>query len=78
MRGYGEAPELVSSSQWPGAGQGGSEVLHPWLQAEPTAILATLPEPEMYSFAENRRWERWQEGLSVRITLPESLLPLPS
>jgi hypothetical protein len=52
-------------------------VLHPWLEAELTAILAPLPEPEMYSFAQNRRrWERWQEGLSVWITLPESLLPL--
>lgn len=76
-RGYGEAPDVGSSSQWPGVGQGGSEVLHPWLEAELTAILATLPEPEMYSFAENRRrWERWQEGLSLRITLPESLPPL--
>ena len=30
-------------------------VLHPWLEAELTAILATLLEPEMYSFAQNRR-----------------------
>ena len=57
------------------AGQGGSEVLHPWLEAELTAILATLPEPEVCSFAENRRWEGWQEGLSMGITLPESLPP---
>jgi hypothetical protein len=52
-------------------------VLHPWLEAELTAILATLPEPELHSFAENRRrWERWQEGLSVRLTLPDPLPPL--
>ncbi len=43
-----------------------------------TAILGALPESrETVSTAENRRhWERWQEGLTVRITLPESLPPL--
>jgi DDE superfamily endonuclease len=53
-------------------------VLHPWLKAELSAILAALPEPaETLSPAENRRrWERWQEGLSVRIALPEALPPL--
>jgi len=52
-------------------------VLHPWLQAELTEVLATLPEPEMLSPEENRRrWERWQDGLSVRITLPQELPPL--
>ena len=52
-------------------------VLHPWLQAELTAILATLPEPAVLPPAENRRrWERWQEGLTVRITLPQDLPPL--
>lgn len=52
-------------------------VLHPWLKAELTAILATLPEPEVLPPEENRRrWERWQEGLSVRITLPKELPPL--
>lgn len=52
-------------------------VLHPWLKAELTAILAALPEPELHALAENRRcWERWQEGLSVRLTLPETLPPL--
>jgi hypothetical protein len=60
VKGFGSAPTRCSK-----------------LEAELTAILATLPEPEMYSCAENRRcWERWQEGLSVRITLPESLPPL--
>jgi hypothetical protein len=53
-------------------------VLHPWLEAELTAILARLPEPtEVLSLQETRRrWECWQEGLSVRITLPQELPPL--
>ena len=53
-------------------------VLHPWLTAELQLILAALPEPtEVLSPAENRRhWERWQEGLAVRITLPAALPPL--
>lgn len=52
-------------------------VLHPWLQAELTAILATLPVPEGLSPEATRRcWERWQEGLTVRITLPHELPPL--
>jgi len=53
-------------------------VLHPWLEAELARILATLPEPtEALAVAENRRrWECWQEGLTVRITLPEVLPPL--
>lgn len=52
-------------------------VLHPWLQAELTAILATLPAPEELSPEATRRcWERWQEGLTVRITLPHELPPL--
>jgi len=53
-------------------------VLHPWLQEELSTVLAALPEPTtMLPPPENRqRWERWQEGLSVRITLPEVLPPL--
>ena len=53
-------------------------VLHPWLETELHTILAMLPEPtETLSMQENRRcWERWQAGLSVRITLPEILPPL--
>jgi hypothetical protein len=53
-------------------------VLHPWLEAELAAILAALPEPTAgLSAAETRqRWERWQEELTVRITLPEDLPPL--
>ncbi len=52
-------------------------VLHPWLQAELTVILATLPEPEVIPSDENRQcWKRWQEGLTRRITLPQGLPPL--
>lgn len=52
-------------------------VLHPWLKAELAAILAALPEPEPLDPAENRcRWERWQAGLTRRITLPQELPPL--
>ena len=53
-------------------------VLHPWLQGELQAILAGLPELTAQVSAEEnrRRWERWQEGLSVRITLPTVLPPL--
>ncbi len=49
-------------------------VLHPWLEAQLTAILAALPTPTtVLDGAENRRrWERWQAGLAVRITLPEN------
>ena len=53
-------------------------VLHPWLKAELAAILDGLPaSTEMVSPAEQRqRWERWQSGLTVRITLPADLPPL--
>lgn len=53
-------------------------VLHPWLKTELAAILDRLPAPtEVGSPAEQRqRWTRWQEGLTVRITLPEELPPL--
>jgi hypothetical protein len=53
-------------------------VLHPWLETELARILAALPAPtELLSEEENRRrWARWQEGLTVRITLPEVLPPL--
>ncbi len=61
-----------------GVRQSTNAILHPWLEAELSAILAGLPEPtETLSPEQNRaRWERWQEGLSVKITLPEKLPPL--
>jgi len=53
-------------------------VLHPWLKEQLRAILKTLPPPpEPSSPGENRAmWKSWQEGLTVRITLPEELPPL--
>lgn len=52
-------------------------VLHPWLKDELSAILAGLPAPPVLSAEDNQRaWARWQEGLTIRITLPEVLPPL--
>ena len=52
-------------------------ILHPWLKAELLTILATLPESDVLPTEENRRcWERWQQGLTIRITLPKELPPL--
>jgi hypothetical protein len=55
-----------------------NEVLHPWLREEFIAILETLPQPKEALSAEHNRseWKSWQEGLSVKITLPEELPPL--
>jgi hypothetical protein len=51
-------------------------VLHPWLEAELTAIPATLPDPPPRTEAARRAaWERWQAGLTVKFTLPERLPP---
>jgi hypothetical protein len=53
-------------------------VLHPWLKAELSAILASLPAPaDMSVSAANReQWVPWQAGLTIRITLPAALPPL--
>ena len=52
-------------------------VLHPWLETELAALLATLPEPPAQSEAERRAtWARWQAGLTITFTLPERLPPL--
>jgi transposase len=60
-----------------GVTSGANEVLHPWLEAELTAVLATLPEPPVQTEAERRAaWERWQDGLTIRFTLPDRLPPL--
>ncbi len=57
-----------------------NEVLHPWLKEEFTAILETLappPKEALCDAKDNRaEWKSWQEGLSVRITLPDKLPPL--
>lgn len=55
-------------------------VLHPWLKEELEKILCALPSEaarRSLSAEENRLvWKSWQEGLSVRVTLPEELPPL--
>jgi DDE superfamily endonuclease len=49
-------------------------VLHPWLKAEVSAILQSLPEALPIDAETNRQlWEAWQEGLSLPITLPQVL-----
>jgi len=53
-------------------------VLHTWLKETVTEILAERAVPEAAIEGEQRRatWERWQEGLSLPITLPDALPPL--
>ena len=51
-------------------------VLHPWLKREVTALLAELPALPSTADTSPAAWARWQEGLTVRITLPEQLPPL--
>ena len=60
-----------------GVRQATNEVLHPWLKEAYAAVLETLPQPKQILDAEHNRakWKSWQEGLSVRITLPEELPP---
>lgn len=48
-------------------------VLHPWLKRELGAILAELPALPPTADTSRAAWERWQIGLTVRITLPEQL-----
>jgi hypothetical protein len=60
-----------------GVTRAANAVMHPWLKAELTAILATLPESPIQSEAARRAtWKHWQDGLTVRFTLPERLPPL--
>jgi len=65
-----------------GVRQSTNAILHPWLEEELSAVLAKLPEssealsPTLSSEENGARWERWQAGLTVRITLPEDLPPL--
>jgi hypothetical protein len=52
-------------------------ILHPWLKRELTAILAAMPEPKAVAKATTcRSWQRWQDGLAIKPTLPAELPPL--
>ena len=52
-------------------------VLHAWLQAELTAIVAMAPPIDMTpSSAYRPDWEEWQAGLTIKPTLPAELPPL--
>ena len=53
-------------------------VLHPWLKEQLGQILADLPPARHALDADGTRqmWSRWQEGLSIRFTLPDQLPPL--
>lgn len=52
-------------------------VLHAWLKAELSAIVAALPSLAGVEAEHNRQlWQQWQAGLRVRITLAQALPPL--
>jgi transposase len=53
-------------------------IVHPWLKATLAEIVAALPAGAApLDGAQNRRlWQAWQEGLTVRFTLPPDLPPL--
>jgi hypothetical protein len=53
-----------------------NSVLHPWLKAQLAEILAELPEPPPTQQACREAWQRWQQGLAVKPTLPAELPPL--
>src|SRR5919206_425695 len=60
------------------AARGTNAVLHGWLKQALAAIVAALPaaaEPGDPA-ATRALWEAWQQGLTVRFTLPERLPPL--
>ena len=51
-------------------------VLHPWLEQELADIVATLADLPPTADQSRAAWERWQQGLKDRITLPAELPPL--
>jgi hypothetical protein len=55
-----------------------NEILHPWLYEHLSQILTELPGPiPPVCEAENHSlWETWQQGLTVKFTLPKQLPPL--
>lgn len=54
-----------------------NSVLHPWLQASLSEILQASPLTDNQSHEKNRpQWERWQDGLKEKVSLPNALPPL--
>lgn len=53
-----------------------NEVLHGWLKRELSEVLAQLPEQPPTAQASRAEWERWQQGLTTKPTLPGELPPL--
>jgi hypothetical protein len=53
-----------------------NSILHPWLEGELEKILATLQGHPPTAVGSREAWERWQQGLSVKPTLPAELPPL--
>jgi hypothetical protein len=53
-------------------------VLHAWLKEAVSTLLTTLPEPVAVTdpVAHRAQWTHWQEGLTIKITLPALLPPL--
>ncbi len=56
-------------------------VLHPWLRAALSAAVEALPPPDPAVHRQDpaqrqAAWSAWQEGLSVRFTLRQTLPPL--
>ena len=58
-----------------GVCQSTNAILHPWLYQELSAVLATATPSSREIGSESRReqWRQWQQGLTVKITLPEQL-----
>lgn len=60
-----------------GVTQSTNAILHPWIKQQVADILEILPEQPVLDEETNRQmWKAWQQGLCVRITLPERLPPL--
>ena len=53
-------------------------IVHPWLKTTLTEIMAALPAVAASIDGDQTRrvWQAWQEGLTVRFTLPDDLPPL--
>jgi transposase len=58
--------------------RGTNALLHPWLKTRLGDIVAALPAgaAPLHRRKNRRLWQAWQEGLTVRFTLPADLPPL--